>query len=261
MHGVSLPTGIILVIAGDNAHHIDSRATGWFAGSELFSHARWYFLVRFILLVLDTDFWGRQRKNVMTPTEVLTLFVYLSVKNPARAARRLIDFRITRQMLWSGLILMAILNTLMQQLSNFLIPGPSLLPGITDVAFIYFIFVIGGLVSIVFAIYFVGRTFGGRGSVSDVMIVIIWLQFLRLLVQVLVLFFLFFKLPTLSLLVVLAGTIFGFWILIHFVNQAHSFESLGKSVLILAASFGGLLVAWSLVASLVGFGLLEATRV
>ncbi|MCY4304212.1 MAG: Yip1 family protein [Aestuariivita sp.] len=197
----------------------------------------------------------------MTSTEVLTLFIYLSIKNPARAARRLIDFRITRQMLWCGLILVAILNTLTQQFSNFMVPGPPLLSGITDMAFIYFLFVIGGLLSIVFAIYFVGRTFGGQGSINDVMVVIIWLQFLRLLVQILVLFFLFFKLPTLSLLVVLAATIFGFWILTHFVNQAHSFESLGKSVLILVASFGGLLVAWSLLASIVGFGLMGTTRV
>jgi hypothetical protein len=176
-----------------------------------------------------------------------------SVKDPALAARELIGLQLDRGTLWTALFLMAVLNTLLHTLTGMLSPGPSPLPGLFDVPAVYFFFVGGGLVLIVLAIYWTGRAFGGQAAMEDVMVTVIWLQFLRVLVQVAAIVLLV-TLPALSVLLILIASVVGVWILVHFVNEAHRFDSLGKAAMVLIGAFVGMVFGVSILLSLIGVG-------
>ncbi|MCY4150754.1 MAG: Yip1 family protein [Aestuariivita sp.] len=196
----------------------------------------------------------------MSSTQALTDLAVTSVKEPAAAARRLLSMDLEQSTLWTALLLMAVLNTLIQQVSNLFIDIPTPLLRLFDVAIIYFLFVAGGLILIVFAVFWTGRIFGGRGSLEDIMVVIVWLQFLRVLVQASALILLL-TIPFVSFLFVIGATMIGCWIFVHFVNEAHEFDNLGKSAVVLIAAFAGMLVGLSLLLSLVGFGSLGLVNV
>ncbi|MCE8008247.1 Yip1 family protein [Aestuariivita sp.] len=187
----------------------------------------------------------------MTHTLSLKDLAILSIKDPALAARELIALKLDRGTLWTGLFLMVVLNTLLHSLTNILVPGPSPLPGVFDVPAIYLMFVGGGLVLIVLMVFWTGRTFGGTGQMEDVMVVLVWLQFLRVIVQAAALLLLL-TIPVLSMLLVLAAGFIGLWMLVHFVNEAHGFGSLGKSAGVLVAAFVGMVVGVSILLSLIG---------
>lgn len=174
-----------------------------------------------------------------------------SVQDPAGAARQLIALNLDRGALWLALFLMAVLNTLLHGLTDLLVPGPSPLPGLFDVPAVYFFFVGGGLVLIVLTIFWTGRAFGGQARMEDVMVVIVWLQFLRVIVQAVALLLLL-TIPVLSVILVLAAAFVGLWILVHFVDQAHQFNSVGKSAGVLIAAFIGMVVGVSILLSLIG---------
>ncbi|MFY9209909.1 MAG: YIP1 family protein [Aestuariivita sp.] len=175
----------------------------------------------------------------------------LSVQNPAEAARLLISLRIDRKTLWTGLFLVAVLNTLLNGLNTLLVPGPSPFPGLFDVPAVYFFFISGGLVLTVITLYWVGRSFGGQASMEDVIVVVVWLQFLRVLVQAAALLLLL-TIPMLSIILVFAAALVGLWILVHFVDQAHQFQSPVKAAGVLIAAFVGMVVGLSILLSLIG---------
>ena len=100
-------------------------------------------------------------------------------------------------------------------------------------------------------LFWVGRMFGGQGSMEDIMVVIVWLQFMRVLVQAAALLLLL-TIPVLSMLLILAAALVGIWILVHFVDQAHRYGSLGKAAGVLIAAFVGMVVGISILLSMIG---------
>lgn len=186
----------------------------------------------------------------MTALDLRDLVV-TSVRDPATAARSLMDMHLPREALWTALVLVAVLNTLLYGISNLLVPGPSPLPAGLEAPGLYFAFVAGGLVLTIYAIFWTGRALGGQGQIGDVMVVIIWLQTLRVAVQVAALVLILIS-PLLSALLIFAAALLGVYILVHFVNQAHALGSLGKSAGVLIASVLAMVLALSLILSLVG---------
>ncbi|WP_146345496.1 Yip1 family protein [Phaeobacter marinintestinus] len=168
-------------------------------------------------------------------TKMIRDLVILSVTRPADAARQILAYPVPREALWTALFLAAVLNTLFYQLSRFLMPGPSPFPGALEAPGIYLGLVAAGLIITIYAIYRAGRMMGGQGSLDDVMKLMIWLQFLRVIAQIATLV-LAFTIPMLAALMVLAATIVGLYIMVNFIDQAHRFGSLGKAIGVLILS-------------------------
>jgi hypothetical protein len=192
-------------------------------------------------------------------TPFLKDLVILSLRDPAEAARQVIAFDLPRDVLWTALALMAVLNTLLYSATTALVPGPSPMPAIFQTPLAYLLFMGGGLVLVSVALYWTGRSFGGTGSLNDILAVIIWLQFLRVLVQV-VSIVLLLTLPLLAALLTLVVAIVGLWIFVHFIDQAHRFGSPLKSVGVIVASFIGMVMGLSIVLALVGGGILGGAQ-
>ncbi|GAA6201065.1 YIP1 family protein [Aquicoccus sp. SU-CL01552] len=177
--------------------------------------------------------------------------ILLSIKDPAEAARRLIAWNLSREVLWTGLALAAVVNTLLFSLSGLLMPGPAMVMPLFQSPFFYLAMVSIGLVLTVVALYWAGRILGGRGALTDVLVVVLWLQVLRVLVQVVTLV-LSLTIPMLAMLLVLAATVLGIYILLHFVDQAHRLNSLPRAGGVLVLSFVLMAVALSVLLALFG---------
>ena len=177
--------------------------------------------------------------------------ILLSIKDPAETARRLIAWNLSREVLWTGLALAAVVNTLLFSLSGLLMPGPAMVMPLFQSPFFYLAMVSVGLVLTVVMLYWAGRVLGGRGTLGDVLVVVLWLQVLRVLVQVVTLV-LSLTIPMLAMLLVLAATVLGIYILLHFVDQAHRLNSLPRAGGVLVLSFVLMAVALSVLLALFG---------
>ena len=175
----------------------------------------------------------------------------LSITNPAEGARALISLSLPREVMWTALLLVAVLNAFLFTISNMLTPSPSPMPDLFLVPLVYGAFVVGGLVLTVYALFWVGRMLGGQGRLDDVMVVVIWLQALRVLLQPIILL-LMIVFPLLSVVLVFAAFLYGMYMLLHFIDQAHQLNSLRRSAVVLFASVLAIALGLALMISLFG---------
>ena len=180
----------------------------------------------------------------------LDLFV-LSVRRPDEAAKRLFALNLSRDALWSGLALAAVLNTLVYILSLIVFPPPGPLVGFLSSPLLVLLTLTSVLVITVFGLFWTGRAMGGTGRFADVLTAITWLQYMRLGVQLAALVMMFVS-PGLASLAVLAAGLYGVYILAHFLNAAHRFEALSKAFFLLVLTAMGLVIGLSVFLSVVG---------
>lgn len=186
----------------------------------------------------------------MNMTDLRQLAI-LSIRDPASGARTLLSSPLPREALWTGLGLVAVLNALLFTLSNMLVPGTTQFPGIFTVPIIYCAVVAAGLALTVCSLFWIGGALGGRGSLDDIMLVIIWLQALRVIAQLAILILLV-TIPILSALLVISVSLYGLYMLLHFINEAHQLESMGRAAGILIASLLAIVLGLTLLISLFG---------
>ncbi len=175
----------------------------------------------------------------------------ISVKDPRQGARLLLSLDVPREVLWTGLALIAVLNAVLFSISNILFPGPVPFPELFNVPLVYCVAVAGALTLTVYAMFWTGRLLGGSGSLGDIMLVFLWLQALRLVVQA-VAILLVLTIPLLSNMLFFAASLYGVYMLLHFINEAHGLQSMGRAAGVLVASFLAIVLGLSLLIYLIG---------
>ena len=191
----------------------------------------------------------------MTARDWQTLIV-TTVTDPGQVARGLIDLKLPREALWTGLALAAVLNAILIGISNIVAYPDPLMPQLLQMPVLLGFAVFVALATLVFAFSLCGRWLGGHGSFDEVMVVVLWLQALRILVQVTTLVLAFIA-PILALLIAFAAGLLGIYITLHFLNEAHRLQSLGKAAGVLIASMVLMVLALTFLLSLVGGPVLE----
>lgn len=190
----------------------------------------------------------------MTREDVIDLLRQTLFK-PADAARRLMDMRLPTEWLWMALALMAILNAIVYTASLQLSPEPDASAGLMPAAFqapiLFAALLFGALALTVIALYYVGQGLGGEAAMPDILVLMTWLQVLRLLVQGAVLV-LALGVPALAALVVLGAAIWGVYILISFIDAAHRFDNRFKAAGVIVLSFVAMAIGLSTLLSLIG---------
>lgn len=178
-----------------------------------------------------------------------------SVPEPRKVARDILALEgLPRNVLWQALALTLVASAWLGVLSALLFPvdpatagpllGNPLLLALTEAA-------ISGLS--VFAIFWVGRMAGGTGSFNGAILVVIWLQFVLLIVELGVLFLGTFA-PGLALVLWAMGIVMSFWVLSHFTAELHGFSSAGMVFFGILLTMLVLIVVLSVVLALIGFG-------
>ena len=140
---------------------------------------------------------------------------------------------LSRDWLWQALALLSIFNAIVFALSM-AASGPIdpeaelLIPAAFQSPVLMTLFLIGALVVTVLTLTWVGQAMGGRGQIRDILVLIVWLQVLRLMLQG-VMLILVLVMPALGGILAMVASIWGLAILVCFIDRAHGFDSLFKA--------------------------------
>lgn len=162
--------------------------------------------------------------------------VRTTLTNPAEAARQLLALCPARDVLWLGFFLTVVLSTLVQTAASILYPlaSPDLQIPFEPVWHELGVST-GALMLSIAAFFLAGRLMGGVARLDDIMCLIIWLQLLQVVAQFAI-YIIALVIPLLFSPLVLAMSLYSLYITLHFLNQAHQFNSLGKSFLVVLLS-------------------------
>jgi hypothetical protein len=188
----------------------------------------------------------------MTLGARLASLLQLTLRDPQQAARSLLAEGVPVRARTAGLLLVAILSALLASVqvegrqnldpfSAFMLASP----------FRAAVFQWGFLAVSVLLIHRVGRMFGGRGSCSDALLVVVWLQVIMLGFQALQLVVAPLA-PNFAGLIGLISLVFYLWLMTVFIAELHGFASrglvfLGMMLTGLAAGFALAIVMMLLV--------------
>jgi hypothetical protein len=150
----------------------------------------------------------------------------LTLNDPRKGVRALLAMDVPLPARTAGLVLVAVSSALLFHLGFLILPaGDDALAQFMSqspirTAIIQWLI----LAATVFCIYRIGRAFGGQGSLTDALLLVIWLQLIMLGVQLVQLLSLLFLAP-LAGLISLAGFVLFFWLLTSFIAELHGFAS------------------------------------
>ena len=178
--------------------------------------------------------------------------VMRTVRNPREGASEVLSLGIGREAAWLSVGLVVILSLILAEITLFigsLSGDPADMLSISPI--------VGGLLqfSVLIATagvaYLVGRAMGGTGSFPEALLLMTWLQFIMVCVQIIQILALL-MIPPLGGIVFIAGLILFLWLLTNFVAELHGFRSLAQVfVMILVTAFA---VAFFLSLALTLFG-------
>lgn len=153
----------------------------------------------------------------------------LTLEDPRKGARAVLGIGVPMSARTAGLMLMAVVSALISHLGFLLLPP-------TDDPLARFLMASpirtavmqwATLALAALLIHRIGRARGGNGSFPDTVLLIVWLQFLMLVLQGAQLLLLILV-PPLAALAALAGIVIFFWLLTSFIAELHGFRSRGK---------------------------------
>lgn len=159
-----------------------------------------------------------------------------------------------RRYRWEALFLIVVLSVFLTQLTmvfigqtgGIIFGGPEL-----NAPLILGLMQLVMLVVMVFAIYLIGRRAGGTGSLDDSILLVTWVQFILLCLQVLQTVA-FMLVPVVGNILGLAGFALFFWLLANFVAELHGFKSAGQVFVSILIAMVGFAILLSVVLSVFG---------
>lgn len=153
-----------------------------------------------------------------------------TLKAPRHGAAMVLGFGFAPIVGWMALLLMAIASTVLTHLSFAMMPaeareiwGAAMASPIRTAMLQWVVLLIS-----VHAIHKVGRKMGGTGSLEGAVVLVAWLQFILLCVQIAQLVTQAL-LPPLSDVLGIFGLVLFLWLLTNFVAQLHGFTSLAMT--------------------------------
>ena len=181
----------------------------------------------------------------------LIAMAWRTVKNPREGATELLSLGIPREALWPALVLVVVLSILLAQMTSLLVTGGMGMAGMpvgpAATGFIQLLL----LVVMVFSIFWIGRSMGGTGSFEETILLVAWLQFVMVCLQVVQAVALLI-LPPVAGLIGIAGLVLFLWLLTNFVAVLHGFSSLIQVFLMILVSAFGIAFGLSIILTLIG---------
>ncbi|MAR19677.1 MAG: hypothetical protein CML44_09945 [Rhodobacteraceae bacterium] len=181
---------------------------------------------------------------------MLTDFVKLvinTIKDPKQVALKISLVTLPPVTLWSLVVLVVIISVLLSELANWLLPvGPTQTSLILISSPFLATVVLTVLMTVmIFLTFYIGKLFGGIGSIESTISVIVWLQTTMIALQVVQLILIPF-LPSLAMILGFFAGILFFWLYVNFILVLHGFTSLGRVFFGVIASMLGVIFLFSL---------------
>jgi hypothetical protein len=192
-------------------------------------------------------------------TEILSLGTLLrlardTVSNPREGATTVLSFAPERQALWLMFALVIVLSLLLREFVTLFagIPADGPIRGPMQSSALILGLMMGGFLYItIHAVHRIGGFFGGTGSFEDSALLVIWLQFILICIQVIQIATLFVLPPLAGLITIIAIALY-IWLLVNFIAVLHGFTSLGLVFVATLLSAFALLFVFSLILSILG---------
>ncbi|WP_426035204.1 YIP1 family protein [Cypionkella sp. TWP1-2-1b2] len=167
----------------------------------------------------------------------LTLLLQQSLQSPRSAARRLLDWQFPASTAVLAIALMAVISAGLTGVSMLVAPeqlDPNILQMFQNPLQVAFL---QGLVMVAMAMLVqgIGRMFGGRGRLTDALVLIAWTEALLSLLQLGQIVLVVLS-PSLAAALGLFGLVLFLWVLASFIAELHGFASAGKVLLGLIAT-------------------------
>ncbi len=181
----------------------------------------------------------------------LLAMAWRTVRNAREGAEEILSLGVPREALWTALALVVVVSTLLTQATALLLTGEARMPGLpigpTAAGFIQLLILVG----MVFAIFWIGRAMGGTGSFEEAVLLVAWLQFIMVCLQVLQTVAIF-VMPPLTGLIGIFGFVLFLWLLTNFIAVLHGFTSLAQVFLMIIVSAVGIAFGLSIILTLIG---------
>lgn len=178
-----------------------------------------------------------------------------TIRAPKQGARQVMALNIPRRQRWEMLLLIVVISIILAEITLMLggdsegavFGGPALSsPIVLGAVQLFF------LVVMVNAIFLIGRRAGGHGSLDDAILLVTWLQFILICIQV-AQTVIFLVVPAFAAMIGLASVVLFFWLLTNFVAEMHGFNSLGGVFTAILATLIGFAVVMSVILTVFGF--------
>ena len=176
-----------------------------------------------------------------------------SLRQPDLAAEQVIGWQLGRDVLWMALALAAIIGTGLVVLVTELTGPMMALPIDISSPIAMFVVLAGTMVVYIHLLYWTGAALGGQGTLNDVLSVVIWFQFLRIIAQVTIVV-VSLALPALGLMLSFVLTLWGLWIFLSFLKVSLKLGGIGHAMMVLIVSGVGLVLGLGILMSLIGIG-------
>ncbi|WP_022703758.1 Yip1 family protein [Pseudorhodobacter ferrugineus] len=161
-----------------------------------------------------------------TPAFLMRMVVE-TLRAPRRGAAMILDFGFAPMVGWMALLLMAVASTVLTHISFAMMPpeareiwGAAMGSPIRTAMLQWVVLLIS-----VHAIHKVGRKMGGTGSLNGAVVLVAWLQFILLCVQIAQLVTQALVPPVSDMLGIL-GLVLFLWLMTNFVAELHGFTNL-----------------------------------
>jgi hypothetical protein len=180
----------------------------------------------------------------------LVAMAWRSVKNPREGAAEILALGVPREALWPALALVVVLSILLANVTALLLAGDAAVAMPVGPAATGFI-QLALLVVMVFAVFWIGRAMGGTGSFEESVLIVAWLQFIMVCLQVVQAGILVISTPVAEIFGLLGVLVF-LWLLTNFVAVLHGFSSLFQVFLMILVSAFGIAFGLSIILTLIG---------
>lgn len=175
-----------------------------------------------------------------------------TVADPREGATTVLSFAPGREALWTMFALVVVVTMFLGTLADLIVGlrgggGQMLSPVMLGL-------IQGGLLLVmVLAVHHLGRAFGGTGRFDEALLLVVWLQFIFILIQAIQIVALVILPPVAPLITLLSMALF-FWLLVNFIAVLHGFTSLGRIFLMVILSIMGLGLVMTILTTVLGFG-------
>ena len=188
----------------------------------------------------------------MMNTDALKELALETIQSPRTAAKKIISLHLSRDVLWSGLFLVACINSIIYSFSLFL-GDTSALPTLFRNPVLFFTLISGVHVLTVHGFYWTGRALGGQGDLGDLLALLVWLQGLRAIAQA-VMFVLMLVSPITGQLFSLGVGVLGLWITVNFITEALRLPGLMRGVGVIVLAAVGIIFGLAILIGMIGLG-------
>ena len=193
--------------------------------------------------------------DLMQPGQLLRMARH-TVSNPRDGAAVILKLHLPMRALWLAFGLVIVLSMFLGEAVALLMgpPDQAAMPpemmvspitmGVIQAAFLFLV---------AHGIARIGQLFGGSGDFQGALALIVWLQFIFLVVQVIQLAAMLVVPPVAGLITILAMGLF-FWLLVNFIATLHGFSSLGLIFVMTILTAFGFVFVLRLVLTMLGLG-------